>query len=77
MNDELIRELMRSETLLCKGLKEINDSGLMTPQTLDVIYKIADIVLDYSKVYKEDCYGARRRDSMGRYAEEDFDYRRR
>ena len=79
MNEELRNEIKRSEHLLCKGLKEINDSGVMNAQTLEILYKIADIALDYSKISKysdsyerfyDDGYGRRRRDSMGRYMDD-------
>lgn len=80
MNEELMKELKRSEHLLCKGLKEINDKGMMNGQTLEIIGKAADIALDMSKISKEseegqfsrfynDGYGRRRRDSMGRFTE--------
>jgi len=78
MNEELSMELSRTEHLLCKGLKEINDKGTLNMQSLEVLDKIADIALDISKVSKEDGsfirfyddgYGRRRRDSMGRYTE--------
>ena len=79
MNEELKMELKKTEHLLCKGLKEINDKGTLTMQSLEVLDKIADIALDISKVTKEsedsfsrfydDGYGRRRRDSMGRFTE--------
>ena len=79
MNEELKMELKKTEHLLCKGLKEINDKGTLNMQSLEVLDKIADIALDISKVTKEsedsfsrfydDGYGRRRRDSMGRFTE--------
>lgn len=79
MNEELKMELKKTEHLLCKGLKEINDKGALNMQSLEVLDKIADIALDISKVTKEsedsfsrfydDGYGRRRRDSMGRFTE--------
>lgn len=79
MNEELKMELKKTEHLLCKGLKEINDKGALNMQSLEVLDKIADIALDISKATKEedgsfsrfydDGYGRRRRDSMGRFTE--------
>ena len=83
MNEELMKELKRSEHLLCKGLKEINDKGMMNGQSLDIIGKAADIALDMAKISKEseegqysrfynDGYSRRRRDSMGRYTDDGY-----
>ena len=79
MTEELKRELRRSENLLCKGLKEINEKGVMSDQALDRLDKMADIALDMCKIDKEsgesygrfydDGYGRRMRDSNGRFTE--------
>lgn len=78
--NELMKELEKSEHLVCKGLKEINEKGMINGQALDIIGKAADIALDMAKIKKEsgegqysrfydDGYGRRRRDSMGRFTD--------
>ena len=80
MNEDLMREIKRSEHLLCMGLKEINDKGMLNTQSVDLLGKMADIALDMAKISKDteegsysrfynDGYGRRRRDSMGRFTE--------
>lgn len=60
-------------------LDKIGDKGL-TSSNLDTTYKLIDIYKDikeskyYEKMCKEDSYDARRRDSQGRYMENDRGY---
>lgn len=60
-------------------LDKIGDKGL-TSSNLDTTYKLIDIYKDikeskyYEKMCKEDSYDARRRDSQGRYMENDREY---
>lgn len=62
-----------------KELDKIGDKGL-TSSNLDTTYKLIDIYKDikeskyYEKMCKEDSYDARRRDSQGRYMENDRGY---
>ena len=46
----LLDEVYSSETLLCKGLHEINERGELTGETLDMMGKIMDAAKDMYEI---------------------------
>jgi hypothetical protein len=47
---EIMHELGRTEELLLKGLKEVNDKGELTNQSLEVLDSVLDNILDTYKL---------------------------
>ena len=83
-----IREVLdRSEKMLCKGINEINDKGDLNASNLELLGEAMDALKDiysikekmeggsyerYMPSYMDDGYGARRRDSRGRYMNDGY-----
>ncbi len=80
-----IREVLeRSEKMLCKGIDEINDRGDLNASNLELLGEAVDALKDIYSIkekteegsyerymaYSNDGYGARQRDSRGRYRNE-------
>lgn len=58
---EMMHELKRTEELLHKGLKEINDKGELNNASLDVLGKTIDAIKDLCEIKRDDSqsYGHR------------------
>ena len=74
----IMDELDRTDELLYKGLKEINDKGELNAQSLEVLGEILDGVKDLCEIkgkgelmIEEYGYSHRNRDRMGRYSRND------
>lgn len=75
---KIMDELDRTEEMLYKGLKEINDKGELNAQSLEVLGETLDGVKDLCEIkgkgiqmMDEYGYSERNRDSRGRFSEND------
>lgn len=73
---KIMDELDRTEEMLYKGLKEINDKGELNAQSLEVLGETLDNVKDLCEIKGKgiqmmDEYGYSQRDGRGRYSRND------
>lgn len=84
---DIMETLDKAEKMLCKGIDEINQKGELNASSLDMLGSATDALKDiysvrekmdggsyerYMPRYMDDGYGARRRDSRGRYMNDGY-----
>lgn len=84
---DIMETLDRAEKMLCKGIDEINQKGELNASSLELLGNATDALKDiysvkekmeggsyerYMPRYMDDGYGARRRDSRGRYMNDGY-----
>ena len=84
---DIMETLDKAEKMLCKGIDEINQKGELNASSLEMLGSATDALKDiysvrekmdggsyerYMPRYMDDGYGARRRDSRGRYMNDGY-----
>ncbi len=84
---DIMETLDKAEKMLCKGIDEINQKGELNASPLEMLGSATDALKDiysvkekmeggsyerYMPRYMDDGYGARRRDSRGRYMNDGY-----
>lgn len=84
---DIMETLDKAEKMLCKGIDEINQKGELNASSLELLGDATDALKDiysikekmeggsyerYMPMYMDDGYGARRRDSRGRYMNDGY-----
>lgn len=84
---DIMETLDKAEKMICKGIDEINQKGELNASSLEMLGSATDALKDiysvrekmdggsyerYMPRYMDDGYGARRRDSRGRYMNDGY-----